>query len=257
MAVPEFPLVAFTVTCWLCLGVASWAGDTDNPASPWMRRTIDDSSRGADGVRLADMNGDGRLDVATGWEEGGITRVYQHPGISQVRAPWPAVTVGKTPHVEDAVWVDLDGDGRLDVVSSCEGQTRRLFVHWSPQEMSRWQDEDAWHSESFRFASAPRVSANGAIEDEGSTPSQQWMFALPLDVDGRNGIDLVVGSKGTNASVGWLESPRKPRDLTAWRYHRLLDAGWIMSLRAIDMDGDSDLDVLLSDRRGANSGATT
>jgi len=41
-----------------------------------------------------------------------------------------------------------------------------------------------------------------------------WMFALPLSIDGRNGIDLVVGSKGPGASIGWLQSPARPRRLT-------------------------------------------
>ena len=36
----------------------------------WTRHTIDNSSRGADGVRFLDVNGDGLEDIATGWEEG-------------------------------------------------------------------------------------------------------------------------------------------------------------------------------------------
>ena len=39
-------------------------------AEPWPRHVIDDSSVGADGVRLADVNGDGLPDITTGWEEG-------------------------------------------------------------------------------------------------------------------------------------------------------------------------------------------
>jgi hypothetical protein len=104
------------------------------------------------------------------------------------------------------------------------------------------------------FVRATAVPDDHAIGDIESTASQQWMFALPLDVDGRHGPDLIVGSKGPNAGVGWLESPVRPRELASWRYHRMIEAGWIMSLRAIDMDGDADLDVLLSDRRGENSG---
>ena len=40
---------------------------------------IDASSRGADGVRLADVNGDGLMDITTGWEEGGITCEESQP----------------------------------------------------------------------------------------------------------------------------------------------------------------------------------
>lgn len=238
----------------VCFGQDIPAKTSAKPTDAWPRHTIDNSSRGADGVRLADMNGDGYPDIATGWEEGGITRVYQHPGLAKVRQPWPAVAVGKTPNVEDAVWADLDGDGLLDVVSSCEGKTRSLFVHWAPKNQSTWQDANVWRSDPFRFVVRSATPAESPIHGDQETISQQWMFALPLDVDGRNGIDLIVGSKGANASVGWLQSPRQPRDLKAWRYHRLADAGWIMSLQAVDIDGDHDIDVLFSDRRGDNSG---
>ena len=43
---------------------------------PWTRHVIDASSRGADGVRTADVNGDGIPDLVAGWEQGGLTRVY-------------------------------------------------------------------------------------------------------------------------------------------------------------------------------------
>jgi hypothetical protein len=80
------------------------------------------------------------------------------------------------------------------------------------------------------------------------------MYILPLEIDGRGGVDLVVGSKNDGAAVGWLQSPGKPRDLDAWTFHPLREAGWIMSLEAADMDGDGDPDVLLSDRKGAARG---
>lgn len=112
----------------LLASAASPPGDS----APWRRHVIDASSRGADGVRLADANGDGLPDIATGWEEGGVTRLYLNPGPKKVRDSWPAVTVDNTPSVEDAVLVDLDRDGAQDVVSSCEGRTRAMFVHWGP-----------------------------------------------------------------------------------------------------------------------------
>ncbi|MCB9783057.1 MAG: hypothetical protein H6751_08865 [Candidatus Omnitrophica bacterium] len=49
----------------------SWTSSCHAAESqPWKRHTIDQSSEGADGVRLMDVNGDGLMDIATGWEEG-------------------------------------------------------------------------------------------------------------------------------------------------------------------------------------------
>ena len=104
----------------------------------WQRHVIDNSSRGADGVRLADVNGDGMLDAVTGWEEGGVIRAYINPGPFAVTKSWPLVTVGSVKSPEDAVFVDLDGDGAMDVVSSCEGKTRTVFFHWAPKSVNQF-----------------------------------------------------------------------------------------------------------------------
>ena len=117
---------------------------------PWKRHTIDDTSRGADGVRLADFDGDGKRDNATGWEEGGVVRVYRNPGFGAAKKPWPHATVGTVKSAEDAVFADLDGDGAVDVVSACEGKTRKLYVHWAPTgEGESWQNFEAWETAEF------------------------------------------------------------------------------------------------------------
>ena len=66
----------------------------------WEMHTIDASSNGADGVKLADINKDGLLDIATGWEESGITKLYFHPGKDKEKELWPSVIVGKTTSVK-------------------------------------------------------------------------------------------------------------------------------------------------------------
>ncbi len=204
----------------------------------WLRHTIDGSSQGADGIRPADVNGDGLIDLTTGWEEGGVVRVYINPGPQRAKSPWPQVTVGEVSSPEDAVFVDLDGDGAADVVSSTEGDNRTVFVHWAPPQKDRYRDPSLWSTQAIQTTRG----------------RQQWMFALPLDVDGRNGIDLVLGSKNAGSQIGWLESPADPRDPAGWLWHPLYAAGWIMSLVARDMDGDGDLDILASDRKGPRRG---
>lgn len=228
--------------CWLLATtlVASFAADrllaaeTVSRGEPWPRHVIDDGSRGADGVRLADVNGDGRMDIVTGWEQGGITRVYVHPGPKGVGGRWPAVTVGETPNVEDAVFADLDGDGRIDVVTCCEGKTRRMFVHWAPNHGDDCLDPDRWRTEPIP-ASVDRM---------------MWMFAVPVQVDGRHGADLVAAGKGADCRIGWWELPSDARKLDDWQWRPVSPAGWVMSLRAVDMDADGDPDVLASDRKG-------
>ncbi len=204
------------------------------PLLRWPRHTIDDSSKGADGVRLADVNGDGLMDIATGWEEGGLTRAYINPGHEKVKERWPVVTVGQTPSVEDAVFVDLDGDGAVDVVTCCEGKTRTLFVHWAPTEQSEYLNSAKWNRK--------------VIGD--SADKTAWMFCVPMQVDGAGGIDLVVGSKGGDGVIGWYESAADARKTKDYKWHEISKAGWIMSIVAKDMDRDGDVDVLVSDRKG-------
>jgi hypothetical protein len=203
---------------------------------PWPRHTIDNTSKGADGVRLADVNADGLLDVVTGWEEGGLIRIYFNPGKAKAKAAWPQVTVGRVKSPEDAVAVDLDDDGALDVVSSCEGQTRAMFVHWAPRDKAQYIVSDAWRTEKM------------------PAPECQWMYALPMHVDGSHGVDLVIGAKCSNGKLGWLAAPENPRDVAKWTFHELAKAAWIMTITSRDFDGDGDRDVIYSDRKGKESG---
>src|SRR5688572_20937823 len=115
-------------------------------AGPWERHVVDDEFKGADGVRVGDVNGDGLLDVATGFEGSGVTRVYLHPGREKAKEKWAAVTVGKSPSVEDAVLVDLDRDGVMDVVTCTEGKSRAVFVHWGPREVGDYLMSEKWRT---------------------------------------------------------------------------------------------------------------
>lgn len=224
------------------LRIEKSAAQTNKPQppkeTPWKCNIIDDTSRGADGAKLADVNGDGLMDIVTGWEEGGLTRVYLHPAPEKANQRWPFVTTGKTPSAEDAVFVDLDQDGAVDVVSSCEGGSQSMFVQWAPKEKSDYLNESKWQSQVIPIS-------------KGMT---RWMFCIPMQVDQKFGPDLIAGSKSPNAQIGWFESPKNARNLAAYKWRTISQAGWIMSLRAQDMDADGDLDILTSDRKGPMRG---
>ncbi|WP_395743646.1 FG-GAP repeat domain-containing protein [Prosthecobacter sp.] len=218
--------------CTLYSAVLLRADDTVvlAPGTPWLRHTIDKSSRGADGVKLGDLNKDGLPDIVTGWEEGGVVRVYLNPGTAKAREPWEKITVGEVTNVEEAIFADLDGDGELEVVSGTEGKTCTLYWHR--------RVNGAWTTQPFPVAKN----------------TQMWMQAAALDLDGQHGPDLLVASKNKGAAVSWLQAPEKADDLQAWTLHKLRDAGWVMSVTPQDMDGDGDADAVISDRKGEHTG---
>ena len=208
----------------------------------WIRHTIDDTSRGADGVRVTDIDADGRPDLVTGWEEGGVIRVYTHPGVGAVNSPWPRIEVGRVHSPEDALFTDWNGDGIWDVVSCCEGKTRSVFFH--------------------RRRSTPATAPeSGPIDFEWQTlkvpalaGQAMWMYAAPLDIDRQFAVDLVIGAKGSGATIGWLQAPSDANRIEDWQWHPLTGVGWVMSIIPTDMDDDGDFDLLYSDRKGDRRG---
>ncbi len=202
--------------------------------NPWARHTIDNSEKGADGVRLADVNGDGMPDIATAWEESGAVRAYLNPGTEKAKSPWPAVTVGTVASPEDAVFADIDGDGKFEVVSSSEGEEQTIYIHQATGDA--YMDPASWETR-------PVVRSAG---------KNQWMFATPMDVDGNGSMDLVAGSKNDFAAIGSWRFPTTPGGKASWS--RWYGAGWVMSIVAHDMNGDGAVDIVASDRKGPRSG---
>ncbi len=206
---------------------------------PWALHVIDNTLEGADGVRLSDVNRDGHPDLIVGWEESGVTRLYFNPGQDKVLQPWHFVEV-PSPSVEDALLVDLDQDGLQDIITSSEGKNNAMAVHWAPADTADYDNSEKWHTEVI-----PATLMKGA-----------WMFSTVMDVNANGQPDLVVGSKrmagvqgDDQALVGWLEIPDNPREIGQWKLHQLSAAGWIMSLKVLDMNGDGWEDILLSDRK--------
>lgn len=215
------------------------------PKGFWRHHTIDDSSLGADGTRFGDINGDGLLDITTPWEQGGIVRVYINPGNKGLKDPWPQVTAGEVGDPEDSFFVDLDGDGHLDVVSACEGKTQSMFVHWAPTDRSKLLNPAAWTTKPIPF----------------NSDAVRWMYAFAMQIDGKAGVDIVAASKYAlqidgkagiedSAVLGWFQSPENSRDMASWRRHRLLLGTWFMTLRPSDIDKDGDLDIVTVEEKG-------
>ena len=130
----------------------------------WTRHTIDTGLSGADGARLADVDGDVDQDIVVGYEESGVVRIYRNPGTSAATSPWPNVSFSGFGGVEDANLVDIDGDGRHDVVVSSEGGSGTLSVIWAPSSPADYWDANKW--------TTMRIPA---------ATGQDWMFSQAVD----------------------------------------------------------------------------
>lgn len=220
---------AFSIALFISLSPVAFA-QTERAA--WRRFTIDNTSRGADGVKLGDINRDGLPDIAVPFEQGNEVKVFINPGAQRAAQAWPSVTVGRrVPSPEDAIFVDLDRDGALDVVSASDAG-RRITIHWNPREPSQLLDERAWRSEIL----------------PASRRSFRWMQVVAGDFNRDGRTDLAAGGRTAGATVALFLAPANARDLAAWTYIAVSPVGWTMSLVALDADADGDLDLLLSDR---------
>lgn len=214
-------------TSWICTLVmiliscnrASYSIETRSrslESQPWTRHTItagSSSLRGADGVDLIGK------DVATAWEESGtVTVAHLDTGITDIIATGLA-------GVEDARLGDIDGDGLMDVTSASDSG-KRVYIS---------------------FGGGPTIDVLASHDH-----NRAMQIAI-ADIDNDGHIDIVFGTRAGSISnpaiIAWLHNPGSSvRDGSAWTYHQISLAGWTMSIVALDIDNDGDLDIVVSDR---------
>ena len=147
------------------------------------RQALPDMPTSTAAVAAGDFTGDGRLDLFVG---GRLTpRAYPSPTRSYLLrndgGHFTDVTEAVAPElvhpggmVTAAVWIDFDGDGRLDLVTAGE-----------------WMPIQFYHNEGTRFRN---VTAS-----MGLPPSRGWWYSLATgDFNGDGRPDLVAGNLGLN-----------------------------------------------------------
>lgn len=102
--------------------VVYWPGDD---GKSWTRQVLDDSLSEGHALVAADFDGDGQDEIVAGWRgKGGGIAMYKLAGDGQ---SFRKIEIDKGIAVESAVAVDLNGDGRLDIVV---GAGRSSKVAW-------------------------------------------------------------------------------------------------------------------------------
>ncbi len=198
-------------------------------ASSWAKHVIFPGAttgvyRGADGVDTATIGG--QLAIAAPWEQGGAVTVS---------LPAQTITIATGMFgAEDAKFGDFDGDGRIDVAIARDADAR-IHISFQPAVIT-----DPWPSILLTSSQTPYHG--------------RWLQLAAVDVDGDGLLDIVGGSRvGTNvnpAQVAWFKNPGpSSRTGSAWTFHSISIAGWIMSVVPRDVDNDGDPDLVVSDRQ--------
>lgn len=97
-----------------------YENDGDPAAGPWKKHVIADPFPFAFEAVAGDIDGDGQVEVvATQWGDTGGIAIFKPEG--DPRGPWrKQVLKDEWPNATQPILVDIDGDGRLDIVATSE-----------------------------------------------------------------------------------------------------------------------------------------
>ena len=193
--------------------------DGRSPAEPWERHIIG-TPKGHHDVLLADLDGDGRLEVVTRGQSSFNAMAGDEITLYRLGADgdWAMRTI-PCPHGEGLDAADLNGNGRLDLIVNgrwYENPGDLFGADWPEHTFStRWTHPDA------------KVAAGD------------------LDGDGRPEIVMVPSElAGQRYRISWFKAPADPT--AEWTEHIIADdvECVLHSLALADMDGGGDLDIV-------------
>ncbi len=251
--------------------LAWWRNDGGAPIA-WSRQLLDNYFPVSCSITTADINEDGRPDVlATSWSLADVTW-WRNDGGDPVT--WTEQTIdGYFGGAHDAYAVDLDDDGDLDVVGAAG--THHRVAWWrnnggDPIDWERFVIESSFTG--ARAVHVTDIDRDGRLDvvavafeshvswwrNEGGNPITWARYDIDDafngahcvwtgDVDGDGWIDVMATAYYDNSISWWRNSGTQP---ITWEEHPLTTT-WLnpMNLRAGDLDGDGDLEVVGSSRQ--------
>jgi hypothetical protein len=175
----------------------------------------------------ADMNRDGHPDVVIVDNKAGDIRWFENNGTPKDEKPWPLHTIarGALPGAYDVAMGDVDGDGKIDAVTTS----------WRLGNQFAWFQHPGTIDPKNEIMWVKRV-----IED--NLAETRTVSLGDINRDGR--LD-VLGTATKAGLVVWYENPGNPAT-TQWKKHVIDRTGRPAHGHLVDMDGDGDLDFVMA-----------
>ncbi len=192
----------------------------NNGGSPltWTSRDITSFAASAQCVFAADVDGDGRVDVLSASSGDNKIAWYRNSPGSPVTWTPEFITTTTVSNAQSVFAVDVDGDGRVDVLSASSADDKVAWYQNTPGTPVTWTTRNI------------AVTADGA-----------WsVFAADLDGDGR--VDVLSASTNDNRIAWYRNGGGSPPTWTT--YNVSVSASGARSVYATDVDGDGRVDVL-------------
>ncbi|MED5462432.1 MAG: VCBS repeat-containing protein, partial [Pseudomonadota bacterium] len=196
--------------------------ENDGAADPtWSAVDIATSANGAYSVDVADMDGDGDLDIVSASDTDNTIAWYEHDGAAD--PSWTAADIATNVDGARGLSVaDMDGDGDFDIVSAARDD-----------DAIDWFENDGAADPTWTKANIA-TTADGALD------------AKVADMDGDGDMDIISASH-LDDTIAWYENDGAA-DPTWTAANIATDADGAVDLEAADMDGDGDMDIVAGSR---------